>query len=221
MKRLILIITLAISCHFSTAQDHKHDANAHMHSNSADQLISAFNNPKRDKWQKPEMVIARMGDISDKTVMDLGAGPGYFTLKLAAHAAKVIAAEPNQEFVDQLNRQLNKKEVQDYQDRIEVRKIPYDTPLLSAAEVDIILLVNTYHHITNRVEYFKNVLPGLTREGKVMIVDYTMETKHGPPQDHKLAAEVALRELKEAGYIIQEYDTSTLPRQYIIIASRE
>ena len=221
MKKPLLLLILIFGCQLLWAQDKKHDANAHMHRNSTEELISVFNNPDRDKWQKPELVIAKMGNITGKTVMDLGAGPGYFTLKLADHAGKVIAAEPNQEFIDHLNQELSKEEYREYQDKIEVRKVPYDSPQLSPAEVDIILLVNAYHHVENRVEYFKNVLPGLKKEGKLMIVDYTMKTRHGPPQDHKLAAEVAIKELKAAGYEVQEYDTTTLPRQYIIIAGKE
>jgi len=221
MKKLVLLLALMFGGQFLFAQDKEHDANAHMHRNSTDRLINVFNNPERDKWQKPELVIAKMGDLSDKTVMDLGAGPGYFTMKLADHAAKVIAAEPNQEFVDHLNQELNKEEFSNYRHKIDVRKIPYDSPLLNASEVDFILLVNAYHHVENRVEYFRNVLPGLKSGGKLMIVDYTMKTKHGPPQDHKLAAEVVLQELKSAGYQVQEYDTETLPRQYVIIAGKQ
>lgn len=220
MKKLIFLFALIFIGRLLPAQEKKHDANAHMHRNSTEQLINVFNNPKRDKWQKPDLVIAKMGDITEKTVMDLGAGPGYFTMKLADHAAKVIAAEPNQEFVDHLNQELSKEEFKNYQSKVEVRKIPYDSPLLKPAEVDIILLVNAYHHVENRVEYFKNVLPGLKEGGKLMIVDYTMKTKHGPPQDHKLAADIALNELKQAGYQINEYDTTTLPRQYIIVAGQ-
>lgn len=221
MKKLILLLALILGCHLLFSQHEKHDANAHMHLNTTDRLINVFNNPERDKWQKPELIIAKMGDLSDKTVMDLGAGPGYFTMKLAGYAAKVIAAEPNQEFVDHINQELDKEEFNNYRHKIEVRKIPYDSPLLNASEVDFILMVNAYHHVENRVEYFRNVLPGLKSDGKLVIVDYTMKTKHGPPQDHKLAAEVVLQELKSAGYQVQEYDTETLPRQYVIIAAKQ
>jgi cyclopropane fatty-acyl-phospholipid synthase-like methyltransferase len=221
MKKIIIICSLAVLSHCLPAQHQKHDANKHMHKNSTSSLIKAFNNPQRDRWQKPDLVIKKMGDLSDKTVMDLGAGPGYFTIKLAEHAKKVIAAEPNQEFLDHIEEQLDDEDCKAYEDKIELRKIPYDNAQLAPAEVDYILLVNAYHHVKDRVNYFKNAKEGLKQDGKLFIVDYTIKTKHGPPKDHKLAASVALDEIKKAGYNVVEYDTTTLPRQYIIIAAKK
>jgi len=220
MKKLIIICSLTVLSHCLPAQHKKHDANEYMHKNSTSSLINAFNNPKRDRWQKPDLVIKKMGDLSNKTVMDLGAGPGYFTIKLAAHAQKVIAADPNQEFLDHIKKQLASEDYRKYEDKVELRKIPYDNARLAPAEVDFILLINAYHHVKNRVEYFQNAKKGLKTDGKLMIVDYTMNTKHGPPKDHKLAASVAMNEIKKAGYSIVEYDTTTLPRQYIIMAAK-
>ena len=50
-------------------------------------------NVGRAIWQKPGLVIEKLGDISDKVIADIGAGTGYFSFRLAPRAKKVIAIE--------------------------------------------------------------------------------------------------------------------------------
>ena len=181
-------------------------------------ILQSFDSPDRDDWQKPELIMDKMGDLSNKTVMDLGAGTGYFTFKLAERASKVIAAEVNDNRLDQIREKMNSESHDNLKSKIEVRKVPYDNPGLASGEADIILLVNTYHHIEDRVNYFKKALEGLTDQGKVMIVDFKKDAEIGPPRHHKLAAEVALKEIKQVGFSEVEYDDESLPYQYIITA---
>lgn len=215
--RLTFILLLSVSITGYAQHDHPNSdippgkANQQMYSNRVSSLIRAFDNPGRDEWQKPEVVIDLL-DPEGKVVMDLGAGSGYFSFKLADVAQKVIAADVNDEFIQHLEQKK-----QEYQaENVEVRKVPYDNPGLKKAEADAILLVNAYHHIQDRAQYFNNALSGLKPGGQVMVVDYRKDASMGPPRDHKLAGEVALEEMEAVGFSKVNYDTTSLPHQYII-----
>ena len=235
MKNIALILTffLCIGCknnhrdintsqvktsghedHNDTRSEHS-SANEHMHQSSVEKLIERFESPERDAYQQPEKVLEFLGDLQGQTIMDIGAGSGYFSVKLAEKGAKVIAADVDDEFQEFLQRRIEKNNL----DNIETRKIPYDSPNLKKEEVDMVLIVNTYHHIENRLEYFTKVKKGTKPEGQLVIIDFfKSEIPVGPPLGHRLPIDVVVNELKKADYNSFEVNVDLLPYQYIIKA---
>ena len=190
-------------------------ANEHMHRSSVEDLIERFESPERDAYQQPQKVLEFLGDLQGKTVMDIGAGSGYFSVRLAEKGATVIAADVDDEFQEFLKDRIEKNNLQN----IETRKIPYDSPNLKDEEADIVLIVNTYHHIENRPEYFTKVQKGTKPDGELVIIDfYKSDIPVGPPLDHKLPIDIVVNELKEAGYSSFDIDVELLSYQYIIRA---
>ena len=196
------------------------EANRYMNRADVDRLIDAFESPDRVRWQKPNEVIALFGNLEGKTVMDLGAGSGYFTFRLANHGAHVIAADVNDEFQESIQEKLGKEDLKELRNKIELRKVPYDSPMLQREEVDGILLVNTYHHIDDRIQYMKNALPGIKKGGRVVIVDFKTGTPYGPPDSHKLDLMEAANEMLEVGFTRLIIDVGMLDRQYVIIGEK-
>lgn len=199
---------------------HKHqtgDANKHMHQSSTAELIKRFESKERDAYQKPDEVLKYLGDLSDKTIIDIGAGSGYFSVKLAQKAKKVIAADVDQEFLSYIEKRIDKNAIKN----IELRKIPYDHPALKAKEVDMIFIVNTYHHIENRKNYFEAARKGLKDNGELVIIDFfKTESPVGPPVEMKIAHSDVITELKRAGYNHFEVEKDLLPYQYIVKAKK-
>ncbi len=198
-------------------KEHKkhHSANEYMHQRPVEELIKSFESPERDAYQQPEKVLAFLGDIADKRIMDIGAGSGYFSVKLAEKGAQVIAADVSEEFQAALKKRIEDNNLTN----IELRKIPYDSPNLATAEVDMVLIVNTYHHIENRSEYFQKVREGTKETGALVLIDFfKADVPVGPPTDHKIAIDQVVAELKEAGYSKFEVTVDLLPYQYIIRA---
>jgi len=194
---------------------HHGAANEHMHKTSVEELIERFESTERDEYQQPEKVLQYLGDLQDKTIMDIGAGSGYFSVKLAAKGAKVIAADVDDKFQTYIKERIQKEQLQN----IETRKIPYDSPSLQDEEADMVLIVNTYHHIENRVDYFAKVKKGTKSDGELIIIDFfKSEAPVGPPVNHKIAIDVVIDELKKAGYSSFEVKVDLLPYQYIIKA---
>jgi ubiquinone/menaquinone biosynthesis C-methylase UbiE len=184
--------------------------------------IKQDENKDRDVWQKPSIVIDLLGDISDKTVADIGAGTGYFTFRLALKAKKVIAIDIENRFLDIINN-FKRNLPGDVQEKIETRLARTNDPLLKNEEADMVVIINTIGFISGRKKYLKTLLPGLKKGGKLVIVDYKMKNlplQDAPPQKDRVHLNVIEMELAQAGYQnIQSNDTS-LDYQYIIFASR-
>ena len=223
-KYIMLMLNLMI---FITAcsqhkHQHKHNensdtnaANQHMHRSSTDDMIKRLESPERDAYQQPEKVLEFLGDLEDKRIMDIGAGSGYFSVKLANKGAEVIAADVDDEFQSALKKRIEENNLKN----IELRKIPYDSPSLEEQEVDMVFIVNTYHHIEKRSEYFAKVKAGTSEDGELVLIDFfKTDVPVGPPTEHKISIDQVIAELKEAGYANFEVNVDLLPYQYIIRA---
>jgi len=202
--------------HGHKKEGHTHgSANEYMHQSSVEDLIKRFESPERDAYQQPEKVMDYLGDIQGMTIMDIGSGSGYFSVKLAEQGAQVIAADVDDDFQQFIKDRIAENNLKN----IETRKIPFDAPGLMEEEVDKAFMVNTYHHIENRVAYFEKVKNGTKPDGELVLIDFfKSESPVGPPVEHKLAIDQVVDELKKAGYATFEVKVDLLPYQYIIRA---
>ncbi|MBI1225717.1 MAG: methyltransferase domain-containing protein [Bacteroidetes bacterium] len=189
---------------------------------SLQNLLRQYDPPGRDVWQKPEVVIGKMGDLSNKTVADIGAGSGFFSRRLAQQAKHVIAVELDPRFIhfmDSIKRVELKPE---YQSRFETRLGLPNDPKLKPNEADIVLVVNTYIYIQNRIAYLKNLLNVMPQGGKIIIVDFKrkrMPIKYPRPEVRLELYEVE-NELDAAGFTNIESDDCALDYQYIVMAEK-
>lgn len=205
--------------------DHAHhDHASDNHSNDTpsiyDKIAEEYENAERGNWQKPRMVIERyLGDLTDKTVADIGAGPiGYFSFRIVQRAEKTIAIDIDQTAIDKMN-EIRSKLRKDLQDRIEVRLVKPDNPKLREKEADVVLIVNTITYIDDRVAYLKNLRTGLADGGKIVIIDYKKRRLPiGPPPDEKLPLYQVELDLEKAGYSQIYADDRSLDYQYAVTA---
>ena len=216
----ILLFTLQIGiCQHHENDSDKSSVNDYMLQTSQEKLAKVFDSPERDKWQKPDEVIKFLGEIEDKTIVDVGSGSGYFSIRLALAGAKVIAADIDPEFLQIIEKK--QKELNIDQDELKTVRIDENKLNIDAHSANIVFLVNAYHHISDRVNYFSSVNSTLKENGKIVIVDFYKKTLPvGPPKNHKISKEEVLKELKEAGYENIEINTELLEYQYIITAQK-
>jgi SAM-dependent methyltransferase len=89
------------------------------------------------------------------------------------------------------------------------------SPNLPAA-VDLVLVVDTYHHIANRVSYFRELQRSLAPGARVAIIDFRKDSPEGPPPAFRFAPEQITQELQDAGFrLVAGHDF--LPRQHFLV----
>ena len=199
-------------------QQHSHADHAFTNEHSVEEMAHQFESPERDSTQKPQEVVRLMGDLHGKTVMDIGAGTGYFAVRFAAAGAHVIAADVSDQFQAYLKQRLESDGIVN----VELRKTPYGSPLLRDAEADIVFIANTYHHIENRTDYFAKVKRGLKETGELVVVDYFRaelpKEIQAPPMEMRVSVDEAMFELRKAGFTSFHVELDLLPFQYILKA---
>ena len=173
----------------------------------------------RGIWQKPELVLNLLGDLDDKTVADIGAGTGFFSLRLAPKAKKVIAIDIDPRFVDFLDSMKVRQLPPEVRPRLETRLAEPDDPLLAPNEADVVLIVNTYMYIKDRIAYLENLRRGISPGGTLLIIDFKKKrTPVGPPSDVRIPLYQVEEELYEAGYTNVQTNDTALDYQYLVIA---
>jgi len=183
------------------------------HHFDASKDAARFDDPARDAWQLPDRVIAALALKPGQSVADIGSGTGYFAVRLAksATAPKVFGAdiEPNM--------------VQYLKDRAAKEGLANVASVLASATspnlpepVDVVLIVDTYHHIGDRVAYFRDLQKSLKPGGRVAIIDFAPESPEGPPKEFRFTQQKFQAEMKQAGYrLAAKFDF--LPRQNFLI----
>jgi FkbM family methyltransferase len=214
MKQAFLALALAGLLGAAAAQT----PHSHQHSFSgAEGWARVFDDPARDDWQKPQQVIEALKLAPDAAVADIGAGTGYFTVRLAQALpqGRVYAADLEPDMVKHIEQ------------RARQMKLANVTAVLAAADdarlpakVDRVLIVDTYHHIGNREAYFRRLAGSLKPEGEVAIVDYTRESPMGPPVSARLTAAEVKAEMQRAGYVLSA-EHGFLPHQYFLLFRRQ
>lgn len=175
----------------------------------------------RASWQKPNLVIEKLGDLSNKVVADIGAGTGYFAFRLVFKAEKVIAIDIDPDMIQLMNAfKLNLP--QELQSRFDTRLAQTDDPLLAESEADVAIIINTIAYIENRVDYLKTLKRGLKDGGQVMVLDYKMKKLPitAPPRSERVHLSEIEADLENAGYSKVVSDDTSLEYQYILIASK-
>ncbi|WP_438021126.1 methyltransferase domain-containing protein [Sorangium sp. So ce315] len=185
----------------------------------AEDWVAAFEGPERDAWQKPAEVIAAMRLAPGMRVADLGAGTGYFLPHLSravGPTGAVIGLDIERDMV----RYMTERAARERLANVTARTVSPDDPGLDPGSVDRILVVNTWHHIPDRPAYAAKLKAALRPDGAVVVVDFTDTARHGPPKEHRIAAEAVAAELR-AGGLSPQIVAEDLPDQYIVVGRRD
>jgi cyclopropane fatty-acyl-phospholipid synthase-like methyltransferase len=178
-----------------------------------ERYAKTFDDPARDAWQMPTRVIESLGLQAGQAVADIGAGTGYFSVRLAKSPAApvVYAADIEPAMVAHLRARAEKEHLKNV---VAVQASP-ESPNLPSP-VDTVLIVDTYHHIGNRVEYFRRLRSSIKAGGQLAIIDFRKDSPDGPPVEFRFTAEQISAELAQAGYrLAARHDF--LPRQLFLV----
>ena len=163
--------------------------------------LSIFDSPGRDERLQINRVMDILGIGPGKTVADIGAGSGWFTVRAARRVGAggiVYAVDINAEAVKYIGERAKKEQLQN----VKTVLSKADDPLLPSGSVDVVLMLKTYHEVAEPVTLLRNLRAALRPGAKVGIID-----RNGNGEDHGVQREVVLSEAKGAGYkLIESYD---------------
>ena len=199
--------------------DHGHhgppSAEGHAHHSFDDPSVFAqwLDAPERDAWQRSEEVIASFQLSDDATIAEIGAGTGYFVVRLAGHLTNgtVIGLDAQPRMVAYLRQRTAELGLTN----VDARLIRAEALPLTE-QLDLLLCVDTYHHIVDRVSLFSRYAKHLKRGGKLVIIDRAIDAPDGRPAELRLSTQTVQEELAQAGYTPVADMNFLLPYQYYL-----
>jgi predicted methyltransferase len=181
----------------------------------------AFNNPRRDGWEKTGRMLEFLGLRPGESVADIGCGPGYFTFKFArlvGPTGRVYAVETGDEplrFVRELAQKHGMTNVTPL-------KAAYNDAKLPAASTDVVFVCSAYHavYVTNmeyvREQFLNGIRAALCQGGRLVVVDNEPTDRlrpayYGPRIDRRLIIE----QLKYFGFRLAD-TAQFIPQRYVL-----
>ena len=176
-------------------------------------FCAAVMDTNRESWQMPD-IVNRLITQPNMTVVDLGAGTGYFADLFSKQLpeGKIIALDPEESLISWMEERKKK----DSLDNVSIHQIEKDDPGLDQlnSEIDLLFIGYTYFHYDEPVKYFRDkIYPFIQEKTVVAIAD--MAPVSGQPR-HTVPVQQVTAEMTEAGFKLDEEPT-TLLDQYLLI----
>ena len=172
---------------------------------------------ERDKWQRPDRLIAATGIEEGSRIADIGCHEGYMTVKFSAvvgNEGKVYAVDVNRYRLEKLEEYLEEASIEN----VEVIKGDYDNPNLPLNTLDVAFILDTYHEMDDYEVVLQHIKASLKSGGRLVIIEPIAKERKSWSRDrqtgrHEIAIRYVEQELKEAGFEIAEKDEMFLDRR--------
>ena len=157
---------------------------------------AACSDASRDRELQPERVIRAVGVEPGMTLGEIGAGRGYFTVKLAravGSTGRVLANDIDSGALASLERRCRREDL----DNVETVLGEYEDPLFPDRALDMVFIVYAFHDIEEQVPLLENLAPSLRPGATVVVLDEDPEITG---DHHFLVSGVIVDLFREAGY---------------------
>jgi predicted methyltransferase len=218
MRFLLALVLLVLAQPPATAQNTLLSSTQEMHRIQQDSKVytARLEDPMRDAYQKPEEVVKALNIKEGEVIADIGAGSGYFTVRLAravGEKGRVYAVDVSPDMILHLNRRIRDLDLKNV---VTVLCAPED-PLLADASVDRFFICDTWHHVGGHAKYLALLKKMLKPGGQVVMVDFKKtETPLGPPQEMRIDRDDLVKEMEKNGFRLDAEHTF-LPYQYFLV----
>lgn len=181
--------------------------------------LGILESPDRDDWQQPDRIMDALLIREGSRVADLGAGGGWFTIRLARRVGpngRVYAHDIQTLMIESIRRRVDD---QGLKDRVETRLGAADDPRL-VRPLDAVLIVDAYSEIAAPVTVLRHIARALADNGRLGIVEFKRDGPGGPgpPLDRRMDPAEIRREAFEAGLTFLREES--LRYQYVLIFGR-
>jgi ubiquinone/menaquinone biosynthesis C-methylase UbiE len=174
--------------------------------------LSIFDSAGREDRLQIERVMDLLGIEPGKTVADIGAGSGWFTVRAAKRVTSsgtVYAVDINPEAIHYIEQRARKEQLTN----IKTILGHEDNPLLPAGQIDAVLMLKTYHEIAKPVALLRNLRAALRPGARIGIID-----RNGNGENHGVNKAVVLKEAAQAGYeVVGQYDFMKDGMDYFLV----
>ena len=174
---------------------------------------------EREDEEAPAKALDAIGIQKGSTVADIGAGSGYFTVRLAERVGptgKVYANDIQPEMLQLLRRRLDAGHITN----VTLVQGAIDDPKLPSSTLDLELLVDVYHEFSQPQAMLRHLREALTPSGRLVLLEYRKEDPTIPIRpEHKMTVAEAKLEVEHEGYHLARVNED-LPRQHILIFSK-
>lgn len=177
--------------------------------------LGILEGPDRDAWQMPDEVMDALGIADGATVADLGAGGGWFTVRLARRvgpSGRVYAQDIQPQMIESISRRVSREGLTNVSTVLGTA----DDPRLPGA-LDAVLIVGTYPEISDPVTLLRRVAAALKPDGRIGIVDFTLEGGGpGPPLEERIEPAQVIENAGRAGLRLLAHERF-LRYQYLLV----
>jgi predicted methyltransferase len=181
--------------------------------------LADLEGPDRDAWQQPGRIMDALGIADGAVVADIGAGGGWFTVRLAHRVGPngvVLAEDVQRQMIESIERRVLREGLRN------VRTVlgRDDDPRLPKDALDAVLIVDAYHEVQNRIALLRNIREALKPSGRLGIVDFRLDGGGpGPPMDERIDPSAVVADARTAGLQFLAHETF-LPYQYLLVFAR-
>ena len=181
--------------------------------------LSLLEGPDRDAWQQPGRIMDALGIGDGSAVADVGAGGGWFTVRLARRVGpngRVYAEDVQPQMIESIGRRVHREGLRNVHTVLGTA----EDARLPQGQLDVVLVVDAYHEMQFKVTLLRNLAQSLKRNGRLGIVDYKVGGYGpGPEPDERIAPEKVIEDAESAGLRLLRYETF-LPYQYLLVFGR-
>ncbi|MBI4264441.1 MAG: methyltransferase domain-containing protein [Acidobacteria bacterium] len=182
--------------------------------------LGLLEGPDRETWQKPDQIMDALAIADGSVVADIGAGAGWFTIRLARRVGpngKVYAQDVQQPMLDAIRRRVAREGLRNVQTVLGVDS----NPNLPARSIDAILVVDVYPEVEDRVTFLRNLAAALRPSGRIGIVNYKPgRGGPGPSPEEGVRVESASVEADALASGLRVLARENLPYHYLLVLGR-
>ena len=171
---------------------------------------------ERDEEEAPDIALNVLKIPKGASVADIGAGSGFITERLSARVGptgRVFANDLQPQMLQILGRRLAQRNITN----VTLVQGTIDDPKLDAASVDLEIMVDVYHELSQPQAMLRRLRAALKPGGRLVLLEYRKEDPTIPIKfEHKMSVAEAKMELEAEGFTLAKVDEA-LPRQHILI----
>lgn len=175
--------------------------------------------PEREAEEAPTRAIAALKIRPGQVVADIGAGSGYYTVRLAkavGPTGKVFATDIQPGMLDLLGRSVAQAQLKNV---VPVLSAP-DDPKLPADALDLAIMVDVYHELAAPQAFIRRLRTALKRDGRLVLLEFRKEDPRVPIRpEHKMSVAEVRQELEPDGFTLSAV-LDDLPWQHILVLTR-